>query len=92
MCTCSLSLATCPLYLSLPLLIPSAQHSPSPPPALLPPPVCRIKEAQRQAKLRRTTSQREADYLEAEKAALKQQAAPAVPSGVPPPAALVTVV
>ncbi|KAI7843853.1 hypothetical protein COHA_002404 [Chlorella ohadii] len=51
----------------------------------------RIKESQRQAKLRRTTSQREADYLEAEKAMLKQAAA-AVPSGVPPPSALVTVV
>ncbi|PRW56251.1 20S proteasome beta subunit type beta 5 isoform B [Chlorella sorokiniana] len=51
----------------------------------------RIKEAHRLAKLRRTTSQREADILAAEKAALKQQA-PAVPSGTPPPAALVTVV
>ena len=68
-------------------------HAHSPPlgsPFLL---LRRIKEAQRLAKLRRTTSQREAAYLEAEQqAALKQQQVAVVPGEVPPPAALVTVV
>lgn len=54
----------------------------------------RLKEAQRLAKLRRTTTQREADLLEADKAAAlkRQHEGWAAPADVPTPAAIVTVV